>query len=404
MDIFVEVTISGSLMDRGSIRAGNDRTFDSRADHFERWLQRNQYSVELFARLPQSEAIAVVGTYVRQVNLGDSIKSTKNMSEKTLIGYMKSAAATYLKASRKTLSLYVPSPTGGNDVLHPYLSDVIHQRTAWKKPREKREPFTMEMLEALATDLHIKLRADASIFLSKEHAILDWMGLGIHTGSRLSEYGQSKPTKKNPIALVPSSEDAGEWAGTPLAFIRSDFTYYDKALVQHSYIECLRDPHLAEYVRIRFRFDKSKNNFSVRKFKRLSGIIACPVKRSLSALRRADMLGIPQDYPIGAFRPPDAAPHMYAFIKGEHVQDVMRRACRLAYPDPNHYLRIHIHLLMSHSNRITAAVAMYNAGVSIPVIAFRLRWSPESVSFYLRDCFRAIGSLTQAAIEGAYIN
>jgi hypothetical protein len=59
---------------------------------------------------------------------------------------------------------------------------------------------------------------------------------------------------------------------------------------------------------------------------------------------------------------------------------------------------------MSHSNRITAAVALYNAKVSIPVIAFRLRWCVDSVTFYLRDCFKAIGPLTEAAIHGAYLN
>jgi len=59
---------------------------------------------------------------------------------------------------------------------------------------------------------------------------------------------------------------------------------------------------------------------------------------------------------------------------------------------------------MSHSNCITAAVALYNAGASIPVIAFRLRWSPESVEFYLRNCFKAIGPLTLKAIEGAHLN
>ena len=70
-------------------------------------------------------------------------------------------------------------------------------------------------------------------------------------------------------------------------------------------------------------------------------------------------------------------------IKGDHVQSVMRHACRQAYPDPNHYLWLNIKLLMSHSNRITAAVALYNAKVPIPVIAFRLRWCVDSVTFYL---------------------
>jgi hypothetical protein len=79
----------------------------------------------------------------------------------------------------------------------------------------------------------------------------------------------------------------------------------------------------------------------------------------------------------------------------------MRWACIEAHPDPDHFMRRNIHLLHSHSNRITAAVALHNADVPMEIIAARLRWSVESVKFYLRDCFRAIGQLTERAINGA---
>ena len=154
---------------------------------------------------------------------------------------------------------------------------------------------------------------------------------------------------------------------------------------------------------MRFRYDKSKNNFTIRKFRRVSGSILCPVKNALAIIRRATILGTPSGFPLGAYRPAGAAPGQYAFINGSDVQNVMQEACRMAYPDPNHYMRLHIHLLLSHSNRITAAVALYNAGTDIPVIAHRLRWSPETVEFYIRDCFRAVGPLTEKAIEGAYL-
>lgn len=117
------------------------------------------------------------------------------------------------------------------------------------------------------------------------------------------------------------------------------------------------------------------------------------------------MLGIPLlDYPIGAYRPPNAATGQFAFLNGDIIKRVMQFACRLAYPDPRHYMRTHCHLIMSHSNRVTAAVAMFHACMSIETIAQRLRWCVESVTFYLRDCFKAIGPLTEKAIEGAFLN
>jgi hypothetical protein len=79
----------------------------------------------------------------------------------------------------------------------------------------------------------------------------------------------------------------------------------------------------------------------------------------------------------------------------------MRAACKAAYPDAKHYMRIHINRLVSHSNRVTAAVALRAAGQSIADIAFRLRWKAESVETYLRECYQCIGDLTPKAITGA---
>lgn len=279
----------------------------------------------------------------------------------------------------------------------------MEQRRAWKQPRQKREPFTSDMFDALAKLLAVH---DASnyVFLSVDFAVFDWTRLGLHTGSRLGEYGQSKRKKGELFARVPFEEDAGEWAGSPLAFIRNDFTLYDTNLCRHSHSACLADIRLAAYVHVRFRYDKSVNNFTIRKFKRQSGSILCPVKAVLSILRRADMLGVPENFPIGVYRSVGAPAGGFSFLNGTDVKNVMQKACVLAYPDPSHYMRLHAHLLQSHSNRVTAAVALFNAGVPIPVIAHRLQWNVESVTFYLRDCFRAIGPLTQKAILGASLN
>jgi hypothetical protein len=62
------------------------------------------------------------------------------------------------------------------------------------------------------------------------------------------------------------------------------------------------------------------------------------------------MLGIPGDFPIGAFRKPKQQPGEFTFIKGDNVKKVMREACVLGHPDPNHYMRKRIYLILSHSN------------------------------------------------------
>jgi hypothetical protein len=64
-------------------------------------------------------------------------------------------------------------------------------------------------------------------------------------------------------------------------------------------------------------------------------------------------------------------------------------------------MHINVHRIVSHSNRVTAAVALRRHGCDIPTIAFRLRWKPESVDHYLRECTQDIDVLSSATIAGA---
>jgi hypothetical protein len=337
------------------------------------------------------------------IHHGNSLRNTKNPSDKTIRGYMTSAAEAWKALTGMTVPLYEDPKDGERAKLKPIVADILSQHRNWKPTKQKREPYTFAMFQALNDFLCTSISIDGSVFLQERWAIFDWTRLGIFTGSRLAEYGQSKPTPGALFATVPWTTHAGEWAGTPLAFIRDDFTFYDDKFVQLLQSEATQDspPRVAHSVFIRFRFDKSPTNFSIRKFRRISGTFLCPVKATISILRRADMLGIPGDFPIGAFRMPSQQPGEFTFIKGDNVKRVMQEACVFGHPDPNHYMRKHIHLIQSHSNRVTAAVAMFNAGVPMETIANRLRWSVESVKHYLRECTTKIGFLTERAIQGA---
>jgi hypothetical protein len=313
---------------------------------------------------------------------------------------MKAAAAWWLDTTGTPVPLYSLTPARKEPVLAPLLADILSQRRQWKQPRQKREPLTDDWFAALSSELKRLQSHDGTYFLGVEAAVLDFCRLGLHTGSRLGEYGQSKPGPGNAFARVPNDENAGPWAGMPLAFTRDDFTFYDESLIFRPYRACLHVASLAVYLHLRIRFDKGTENFVLRKFKAHPQTLFSPVDAALSILRCADLLGIPATYPVGAYRPRGGSPGSFCFIRGDDMTQVMRKGCILAYPNPDHYMRRHIHLLHSHSNRITAAVALFNAGESIETIAHRLRWSEESVKYYLRDCFTAVGPLTEQAILG----
>jgi hypothetical protein len=88
------------------------------------------------------------------------------------------------------------------------------------------------MFVALAHHLRHALTSGRHVILQVEWAIFDWSQLGVFTGSRLAEYGQSKPRKGEQFAVVPSTVHAGNWADKPIAFVRADFTFYDGSQLQ----------------------------------------------------------------------------------------------------------------------------------------------------------------------------
>jgi hypothetical protein len=290
--------------------------------------------------------------------------------------------------------------------LLPMLGQIIQQRGTWKQPLPRKEPFTIAMIDALRVHLLIESKKSklVHVFLTSIYAVYDWVRLGVFTGSRISEYGQtsSGKTPGSRYARIPQSKDAGKWANQALAFIASDFVFFDKASLLVDNAFCLLNTvldHIHE-LHIRFRFDKSKNNFTIRKYTRLPGAPFDPVVAAINIVRRAHILAVPPQEPLGQFR--NLGSSINSMLLDSHVRNHLRLACRLAYPDPRHYCRIHILGLVAHSTRVTAALCLKLGGATDEIIAFRLRWHVSSVPTYLRECFNGIDEVMQKAITGVF--
>jgi hypothetical protein len=187
-----------------------------------------------------------------------------------------------------------------------------------------------------------------------------------------------------------------------LAFTRDDFQFFDAEAcrVPHSAVHSQHKLGKVQSVHIRFRYDKSSENFSIRKYSVSLDPILNPVDAAVSLVQRADLLQVPVSEPLGAYR--NTKSPAYSFLRDSHIRDVLRAMCVRTYTDPQHYLRIHITRLVPHSNRVTAAVVLHMGGASISDIAFRLRWNEASVPTYLRECFQDVGSIMATAIIGAF--
>jgi hypothetical protein len=344
--------------------------------------------------------IDLLGAFLTDVKNGNNPSKTKIMGQ-TLRNYVKSAT--------DCLSLLTGSPISIMDLatmsqkkahLHPYIQELISQRSAWAQPKPRKEPYTYRMLATQARFLAKSQLSLTKAFFQKEYVVWDWLRLGVFTGSRLSEYAQSNLRRGQRFQVVPSSDDTGIWAGQPLAFLRDDFTFYDSAdcLVPHSTLHDRHSKKQVTMVHIRFRYDKSAKKFSVRKFPTSNDSILNPVDATVSILHRANLLGVPPNEPVGVY----GGKLGYYFLRDSHVRDILRLICVRTYPDPTHYLRVHILRLVPHSNRVTAAVCLQMGGATRDDIAFRLRWHIASVPTYLRECFQEVGPIMQQAIMGAF--
>jgi hypothetical protein len=87
--------------------------------------------------------------------------------------------------------------------LHPFLRKQHTQRTNWKKPRAKVKPFTSAMFDLLH-QLIQNAKDLSPTFVGPLAAVFDWTCLGIFTGLRLGEYGQSRCQRTPTSILFPN--------------------------------------------------------------------------------------------------------------------------------------------------------------------------------------------------------
>ena len=98
-----------------------------------------------------------MGAYLREVQQGDSCKGMKNLAAKTLNGYMASAETWWHNVTGYHIPLYENHPGKKEPQLVKFIADIFEQRRAWSQPKQKREPFTYAMFEALAVHIEAQI-------------------------------------------------------------------------------------------------------------------------------------------------------------------------------------------------------------------------------------------------------
>jgi hypothetical protein len=220
--------------DRGQVRRSNDGTLESRTRHFTSWLEAAGFTVHNFGLVTVATFPSILAAYLTTVAAGDNCLKLTTLGSAALRGYVTAASDTITLLRGTTCSYLDPATLSSKrPKILPMLGEIICQRSAWKEPLPRKEPFTIAMIDALRACLLLESTKTsiAQVFLISEYAVYDWLRLGLFTGSRISEYGQTSSGKSSGsrFARIPNSSDAGIWANQPLAFIEADFVFFNRA-------------------------------------------------------------------------------------------------------------------------------------------------------------------------------
>jgi hypothetical protein len=347
--------------------------------------------------------VLLLGSFLRDVKAGNNMVQSVDLKAQTLTNYLSAAHAFLQVVLARPVNIYDSQSLARQPRYHPFLGQQLAERRKWAQPAAQKEPFTADMFQWL----HDTLLGDPNptvVFFGRQFCVYDWMRLGLFTGFRISEYGQSRLNAGQRYQVIPDSSDVPPiYRKTPLAFVRGDFLFFDASshTIDHASLSQRHALNEVRSLEITWRYDKSAHNFTKRRFLLNAHPIFDPVDAGVSIIHRANLIGVPCDEPIGVWRPSTTTTISYRFVKDSDVSRIMREACMHAYQDPAHYMRQHIHQIVPHSNRVTAAVCLKNGGAQNDEIAFKLRWHPTSVPTYLRDCFQAVGTAMEQTIQGA---
>jgi hypothetical protein len=207
--------------DRGHIRQSNDLTTDSQFCHFAAWLTSNGSDKQSARSITAGIAVNLICTYLHWVKTGNTLPSTSKgpLSEQSLQNYVNAASHCVTLLTHQPCIILDPTTFQQKRVhMHPYIREQLAQRAAWSQLLKKKEPYMINMFQALAQFLRSSSNATAA-FLTVESAVYEWTWLGLCTGSRVSESTQTCLKVGICYNTIPITADAGIWAGQPLAFL-----------------------------------------------------------------------------------------------------------------------------------------------------------------------------------------
>ncbi len=296
---------------------------------------------------------------------------------------------TYVWDTAKFLRLFIDQdPRKVNNLdgkLAPPLRAVIDMVKRVENMRNLREPFTWEMWEALDASVvqgaHLDTLDGAVPYAhldSLDGALRDWLGKGLYSGPRLSEWAQHDPQSLFGSHL-------SDEAGVPLAFTLADLEFRGPRGKRLTLRQAFHMPEdQLDRGMVRFTHQKNGDHGKKRHFtKNIGRPDRCCVRFLHRIFRRyVRLVGWATTHPLSVYRATDGT---IKNIVANDISTVMRAlACQVYNLDPVKDKEA-VQRWSSHSLRVGACVILHTMGFTGPQIQFLLRWKSQAFMSYLRN-------------------
>jgi hypothetical protein len=262
--------------------------------------------------------------------------------------------------------------------LAPVIQGVLDEVKRWENIPDRREPFTIEMLNYLKEE-YVKNppKYGPDSYLA---VLIDYFSAGLYDGFRLSEWAQPNGHSeiRNPQLNI---------RGDSMAFCLGDIRFAsDDKIAVHLQTILQLDPKSVVVGRsyVKCRTQKNGSNGEERQHTRNPGSSGvCHVESTMRIVQRfVRLVGKKQNVPLCVYRHKGKE---LRYITASLIESTMRRAAIHVYKLDPVRDQAHINKWSAHSLRVGACVILHGMGFTDTQIQFLLRWRSNAFYVYLRN-------------------
>lgn len=295
----------------------------------------------------------------------------------------------------KTIKLYIKNVASALALFGPYERDfrkdnptdqgmcltlnmIFKELERWEQMPDRREPFTVEMLN----ELEAQNLANKESFLSKQSALADWFLIGLFTGNRLTEWAQ-EAYQHDPA--FPKRNLYGDTAAFCFNDVRAQ-TFSGQMLFGAAILTVT--PDKIKKLWLKWRTQKNGENGEEKLY------VPSTIKggRTMitpmyNVLKRFAILRGTTDIhtPLALYA--DGAKTQVKLLTSSDIEDTMRKvAAKLFGLNPATAAgKKKLQLWSAHSLRVGACVILHGLGFTESQIKLLLRWKSNAFMAYLRN-------------------